>query len=124
MTPKKVQLYLIMLSTGYVTYDMFICFYELGYTMKKGGDFIIHHIVGIIGALAALTAGRAGVALSAGNLFSEWTTLPMNMRWRMLKHKQAEGLPFMAINGIFFISYVFVRVVFMGQLLIRNYQSW
>ena len=122
MTPKKVQLYLIALSTGYVTYDVFICFFELGYTMKKGGDFIVHHIVGIVGALAVVVAGRFSVALSAGNLFSEWTTFPMNMRWRMLKHKQAEGLPFMAVNALFFMMYIFVRVVFMGQLLIRNYQ--
>ena len=122
MTPKKVQLYLIALSTGYVTYDVFICFYELGYTLSKGGDFIFHHIVGIIGALCVVVAGRFSVALSAGNLFSEWTTFPMNMRWRMLKHKQATGFPFMAINALFFVMYIFVRVVFMGQLLIRNYQ--
>jgi len=70
-----------------VTYDVFICMFELGYTLSKGGDFIAHHIVGIIGAFSVIVAGRFNVALSAGNLFSEWTSFPMNFRWRMLKHK-------------------------------------
>jgi len=87
MTPHKSQLYLIAISTGYVTYDTFICITELGYTMRNGADFIGHHIVGIIGAFCVIVAGRFNVALSAGNLVSEWTSFSMNQRWRMLKHK-------------------------------------
>jgi len=53
------MVYLIVISTGYVTYDVFIAMLELGYTMsfKNGGDFIMHHIVGIAGALSVLVAG-------------------------------------------------------------------
>ena len=90
--------------------------------MKSGADFIAHHIVGIIGAVAVLIAGRFNVALSAGNLFSEWTTFAMNHRWRMLKHKQTEGLPFIFMNAIFLMCYVIARIVFMAMLLLRNYQ--
>lgn len=67
-------------------------------------------------------AGRFNVALSAGNLFSEWTSFPMNHRWRMLKHKMTEGFPFLLINAIFLTSYVVARVFFMAWLLYRNYQ--
>ena len=90
--------------------------------MKSGADFIAHHIVGIIGAVTVLIAGRFNVALSAGNLFSEWTTFAMNHRWRMLKHKQTEGLPFILMNAIFLMCYVIARIVFMAMLLLRNYQ--
>lgn len=77
-TPARSQIWLIAISSGYVTYDMFICVFELGYTFKKGGDFLIHHIVGLIGAVTSLAGGRFCVALSSANLFSEWTTFPMN----------------------------------------------
>lgn len=122
MKPQKSQLYLIAISTGYVTYDVFICVFELGYSLSKGGDFIAHHIVGIIGALCVLVAGRFSVALSAGNLFSEWTSFAMNHRWRMLKHKMTEGCGFMLVNAVFFLGYVVARVVFMAVLLYKNYQ--
>ena len=46
----------------------------------------------------------------------------MNHRWRMLKHKQGEGMSFMVVNALFFLSYIFCRIVFMGTLLIRNVQ--
>ena len=121
LKPHRLQVIVIAISTGYVTYDTFICIKELDYTLKSGGDFIAHHIVGIIGALAVLVAGRSNVALSAGNLVSEWTSFVMNQRWRMLKHKQTEGLPFLAVNALFFMSYIICRIVFMGTLLLRNY---
>ena len=113
---------MIAISTGYVTYDVFICVLELGYTLSNGGDFIAHHIVGIIGALCVVVAGRFNVALSAGNLFSEWTSFAMNHRWRMLKHKRTEGALFILVNAIFFGGYVIARVFFMAWLLFRNYQ--
>ena len=122
MKPQKAQLYLIAISTAYVTYDVIFCVIELGYTMRNGGDFIAHHIVGIIGALCVLVAGRFNVALSAGNLVSEWTASAMNFRWRMLKHKMTDGFPFLLINAVFFGSYVVARVFFMAWLLYRNYQ--
>lgn len=90
--------------------------------MKSGADFILHHIVGILGAVVVLIAGRFSVALCAGNIFSEWTSFPMNHRWRMLKHKQTEGLSFLVMNAIFLIFYFVARIVFMGALLVRNYQ--
>lgn len=120
-TPVRSQTWLIAISTGYVTYDTFICVYELSYNLKKGGDFLAHHIVGIIGAFTSIVAGRFCIALSSSNLFSEWTTFPMNQRWRMLKHKQTESPLYMVVNAIFFFGYVFARIVFMGMLLLRNY---
>lgn len=122
MTPTKAQLYLVSISAGYVTYDLVIIFWKLGYTVKTGGDFVVHHIVGLVGALAVMISGRFNVALSAGNLVSEWSNLIMNLRWRMLKHKMTEGLPFLVVNAIFMLSYIIVRIVFMLMLLIRNYQ--
>ena len=64
--PQRSQLWLICISTGYVTYDLWVCIFELGYTMAKGGDFIVHHIVGVLGAITVLVSGRFNVALSCG----------------------------------------------------------
>ena len=122
MKPQMIQLYCIVISSAYVTYDLILCIFELGYTMKKGGDFIIHHLVGLIGAAAVLVSGRFNVALSAGNLFSEWTAFFMNGRWRMIKHGQGEGTTFLLMNALFFFSYVFARIIMMGMLILRNYQ--
>ena len=122
MTPHRMQLYLIALSTAYVTYDIILCIFELNYSFTQGADFIVHHILGILGAAAVMVSGRFNVALSAGNLMSEWTGFAMNHRWRMLKHKQSDGVGFIVVNAIFFFSYLFVRVIFMGMLILRNYQ--
>ncbi len=82
----------------------------------------MHHLVGILGAAAVIVCGRFNVALSAGNLMSEWTSFPMNHRWRMIKHKMTDSPWYMVVNGIFFLGYLFVRVIFMALLLLRNYQ--
>jgi len=105
-----------------VTYDLWVCTAELGYTMAKGGDFIMHHVVGLLGAVAVMISGRFNVALSCGQLVSEWTGFFMNARWRMLKHKQAEGTLYMVVNFLFFFGYIVARIVFMAMLLIRNVQ--
>ena len=110
------------ISFAYVSYDLGLCYLELGYTMKQGGDFIIHHLLGIMGAVVSFVGGRFNVALSCGMILSEWTAFSMNHRWRMLKHKQTQGFAFMAINAVFFLSYFLVRVVFMFMLILRNYQ--
>ena len=122
MKPQRSQIWLIAISSAYVTYDLWLCIYELGYTMKKGGDFIMHHLVGLLGALTVLVSGRFNVALSCGQLISEFTGFPMNWRWRMLKHKMTEGFGFMLVNAIFFFGYFFCRIVFMAMLLLRNVQ--
>jgi len=105
-----------------VTYDLWLCICELDYTLKKGGDFIFHHVVGLVGAITVLISGRFNVALSCGQLVSEWTGFPMNWRWRMLKHKNTKGSSFIVVNAFFFIGYIITRVVFMACLLHRNYQ--
>ena len=122
--PQKSMIYLILISSAYVTYDNFICMYDLGYglSMKNGGDFILHHVVGLIGALAVLVAGRQNVALSCSQLISEWTSFPMNFRWRMLKHGQADSIFYIPVNFIFLLSYIIFRIVAMGMLLVRTWQ--
>ena len=122
MTPHNAQLYLIAFSTGYVAFDLWLCIAELGYTFASSGDFIAHHIFGIVGALCVLVAGRFNVALSAGNLVSEWTTFPMNHRWRMLKHGHTTGKSFVAINAVFFFGFIYFRLIFMALLMLKNVQ--
>ena len=65
-TPTQAQLICICISAGYVTYDLFLCIFELGYNFKQGIDFILHHVVGLIGAVAVIVSGRFNVALSCG----------------------------------------------------------
>lgn len=54
------------ISAGYVTYDLYLCIFELGYSLKSGIDFLLHHVVGLVGAVAVLVSGRFNVALSCG----------------------------------------------------------
>ena len=63
MTPKRIQLYIMAFSGSFITYDLFICLFELKYTLSKGGDFIAHHFVSIFGLIFILVAGRFSVAL-------------------------------------------------------------
>eukprot|EP00354_Favella_ehrenbergii_P004751 CAMPEP_0170463564 /NCGR_PEP_ID=MMETSP0123-20130129/8633_1 /TAXON_ID=182087 /ORGANISM="Favella ehrenbergii, Strain Fehren 1" /LENGTH=132 /DNA_ID=CAMNT_0010729037 /DNA_START=168 /DNA_END=563 /DNA_ORIENTATION=+ len=72
MKPQRSQIWLIAISSAYVTYDLWLCIFELGYTLQKGGDFIAHHVVGLLGAISVLISGRFNVALSCGQLVSEW----------------------------------------------------
>lgn len=116
------MIFCICIGAGYVTYDLWMCIFVLNYNLKSGIDFIIHHFVGLVGAFAVLVSGRFNVALSCGQIVSEWTSFPMNFRWRLLKHKQTEGLAFMAVNFVFLFAYIACRMVFMGTLLVRNYQ--
>lgn len=84
----------------------------------------MHHIFGIIGAITVLIAGDYTVALSTGNLVSEFSTLFMNLRWRLLKHKMTEHWLFIPANLMFFVAYIISRLFFMLALLIRNYQIY
>ena len=95
---------------------------EIGYTFKEGADFIFHHVVGIAGAIAVLIAGDFTVALSVGNLVSEFSNSFMNMRWRWLKHKLTEHWFYLPLNFGFLMAYLFSRIVFMAALLIRNFE--
>jgi hypothetical protein len=122
MKPQKLQLYLICISTGYCVYDLVICMYEIGYKFSEGADFIFHHVVGILGALAVMIAGKYTVALSAGNLVSEFSNWAMNLRWRLLKHKMTEHWAYLPVNALFMMAYIFSRIFFMLALLVRNYQ--
>ena len=121
-TPKRVQLYLVAFSSGYCLYDLIICFVEIKYTWKEGADFIIHHLVGMGGAIAVLVAGDFTVGLSTGQLVSEFSNAMMNMRWRLLKHKLTEHWTYLPANFAFFFAYLCCRIVFMGALLVRTYE--
>ena len=120
--PHKVQLYGITISTAYVIYDLVVCIVFIGYKMKEGADFIFHHVVGIIGAVAVLIAGQFTIALSVCNLVSEFSNAFMNLRWRMLKHKMTEHSLYLPLNFCFLLSYLFSRILFMGALLVRNWE--
>ena len=95
---------------------------EIGYTLKEGGDFIFHHVVGLLGAAVVLLAGDFTVALSVGNLVSEFSNCFMNVRWRLLKHKMTDHWFYLPINFMFMMAYLFSRILFMGALLVRNWE--
>ena len=112
------------MSSGYVVYDVIVCVFIIKYSLKEGGDIILHHVFGIIGAVTVLIAGDYTVALSTGNLVSEFSTLFMNLRWRLLKHKMTEHWLFIPANLMFFIAYIVSRLFFMLALLVRNFQIY
>jgi len=85
-------------------------------------DYIIHHVVGIVGAIASLIAGRSWVALAAAQLVSEFSNVFMNFRWRMLKHRLTNHVLWMPSNFLFMLSYIVCRILFMAILLWRNYE--
>ena len=85
-------------------------------------DYIIHHVVGILGAIASLIAGRSWIALAAAQLVSEFSNVFMNFRWRMLKHRLTDHFLWLPANFAFMFSYIVCRIIFMAILLWRNYE--
>ena len=110
---------MIAFSSGYCLYDIYVCLVEIKFTLDEAKDYIFHHVVGIMGALGVMICGRFTVALSAGNLVSELSNALMNVRWRLLKHKQTEHWAFVPASVTFMICFFFSRVVFMLMLIIR-----
>mmetsp|Transcript_1441 Transcript_1441/g.1741 ORF Transcript_1441/g.1741 Transcript_1441/m.1741 type:complete len:89 (+) Transcript_1441:333-599(+) len=88
MKPKPIQIYLVLMSTGYCIYDLYICFFEIKYNFreKEAAEFLFHHTVGILGAAGSFFCGRFNLPLSSGALLSEASNMMMNYRWFMIKH--------------------------------------
>ena len=122
MKPKPVQLYLVIMSTGYCIYDLYICLFEIKYEWKEGAEFLFHHVVGILGAFGVFYCGRFNVALSSGALLSEASNMLMNYRWFMLKHQATDHPVYMPIQAAFALSFFLSRVLFMLMMLIRNFE--
>ena len=122
MKPKDVQLYLVIMSSAYCTYDLYICLFEIKYEWAEGFEFLFHHIVGVLGAAGVFYCGRFNVALSSGALLSEASNMLMNYRWFMLKHKATDHPLYMPTQAGFAISFFLSRIVFMLMMLIRNFQ--
>ena len=74
------------------------------------------------GAIGVLISGRFCIALSAGNLVSEFSNAAMNLRWRFLKHKLYDSWWFIVVSLIFMGSFILSRGIFMLMLLVRNYE--
>ena len=62
------------------------------------------------------------MALSVGNLVSEFSNSFMNMRWRFLKHKMVDHPLYLPLNFGFLMRYLLSRIIFMGGLLVRNFE--
>ena len=123
MKPQKVQIYLVLMSSAYCLYDLYVCLFQIKYSVKQGSDFIFHHVVGLAGAALSLILGRANVALSSAALMSEASNFAMNMRWFMLKHGKADHKAFLPLSYTFMMCFFLSRVVFMLMIFVRNMQS-
>ena len=122
MTPARSQKVVICISTGYCIYDTLICITEIKFRFKEGFDNYFHHAVSVAGAIGVLISGRFCIALSSGNLVSEFSNAAMNLRWRFLKHKLYDHWLFIPVSSIFMGSFILSRGIFMGMLLVRNYE--
>jgi len=122
MKPSMIQKYVICLSTGYCIYDTLICVFEIKWSFKQGADSYFHHLISVAGALGVLVSGRFCIAISAGNLVSEFSNAAMNLRWRFLKHKLYDSWAFIGVSTLFMVSFIMSRAIFMLMLLIRNYE--
>ena len=109
------------MSTGYVIYDLYICIFEIKYGWKEGAEFVIHHVIGILGAAGSLFCGRFNPPLSAGALLSEASNMMMNYRWFMLKHGATDHPLYLPVQALFAICFFLSRVVFMLMMVIRNF---
>ena len=120
MTPYKTQTTLVLISSAYCFYDLYICVFKIKYTLKQGSDFIFHHVIGITGALFSLTLGRWNVGLGSAALVSETSNFAMNMRWFMLKHGMSEHWLYLPMNITFALSFFLSRIVFIAMIFTRN----
>lgn len=124
MQPQKVSLYLMMVSSAYCFYDLFIVLFKIGLGFSgPGGEFIFHHVVGIAGAVTSIALGRQNPGLAAAALVSETSNFAMNIRWFMLKHGKSEHYMFLPVSFLFALCFLLSRVVFMFMIQVRNIQA-
>lgn len=123
LTPNWTNLNLVVMSSAFCLYDLYICLFEIGYTLNQGGDFIIHHVVGVAGAVTSIALGRQNVPLSAAAILSEASNFAMNIRWFMLKHGFADHWSFLPVSYWFMACFFFSRVVFMLMVFVRNVEA-
>jgi len=117
MKPQKISLYLMIFSSGYCFYDLFIVIFKIRLGCSgPGAEFIFHHVVGIGGAITSFILGRMNPALAAAALVSEASNFAMNMRWFMLKHKMTDHPMFIPVNITFAVLFFLSRVVFMFMI--------
>lgn len=79
-------------------------------------------MISIAGAVGVLVSGRFCIAISAGNLVSEFSNAAMNLRWRFLKHKLYDSWWFIVVSTLFMVSFMLSRGIFMLMLLVRNFE--
>jgi len=122
MQPKHCQVYLIIVGISYCFYDLFVCIFKTKTTLKERSDIYLHHLMGLCGAGLSLYLGHQNTALGAACLLTEASTIPMNIRWLMLKHKMTNSVFYLPVNIGFMLSFFLSRVFFLVFLQARNFQ--
>ncbi|CDW75295.1 uncharacterized loc101213712 isoform 1 [Stylonychia lemnae] len=107
------QMITLCFSSGYLTFDIYICYAKIQDHSKMQTQTYLHHICGITGFIMAIFYGPGG-ALIISNvlLINEFSTFFLNYRQFLLAFKRNDTTLYQ-VNAIgFFFAFFFSRIVF------------
>ena len=120
--PNQLKMSLICISTGYCIFDIYINMFVI-YKGKMTGEvkeYLLHHFIGLIGAVGVLWEGSFNITLACATLLSVLTDIPMNIRWYFLVTKKSNHPFYLPNDFVFLLSFFFLRVVLIFFLIKRN----
>ncbi|XP_077579235.1 TLC domain-containing protein 5a [Stigmatopora nigra] len=113
------QINIMLLSLGYFVFDMAWCVYF----RTEGAVMLAHHSMSILGILLTLWLGESAIEGCAVLFGSEITNPLLQTRW-FLKQTGRSGTPLAnAVDAIFVLLFVFMRVFVGGTMLYFELKS-
>ena len=106
--PNIWEIYCLSQFLGYLCFDLVICVFFIGdLTTPAALQNLLHHFLGIVGAVGALVTGRYILTLSVASCINELSTPNVNIRYFLAVHKKTNGLLYI-VNGLTFTVLFFI----------------
>jgi len=124
-SPSQSVVMLTFFSSGQITYDLFICLYSIKDFSPLGVQNLLHHSIGLCATLFSIFSFQYNFTVASATVFTELSTIFLNVRYVMIKSKNAEGLAFMSVmaafSGTFFYARLWVQLkVTYGMFTIKD----
>lgn len=116
-----IRLFYLTITIGYLSHDFVLCLFH---RKSFGNNLIIAHHVVIITAFTVGIANEAGTFYMFCFLFNEITTFFVNQHWFLIKMGLKESAWFVGNLALLCASFLTVRVLFNGFLLLHMARTW
>ncbi|XP_041733267.1 TLC domain-containing protein 5-like [Coregonus clupeaformis] len=107
------QISAMVISLGYFIFDMGWCMYF----RTEGPVMLAHHTMSILGILLTLSLGESGIESCAVLFGSEITNPLLQARWFLRQLGRYESLTGEAVDILFVVLFVLMRIVVGGRML-------